>query len=165
MGYRFSLKNANLVGHLVEGNILVFLENSIKTEESLYSTIVFDEFVTNKNNDYYTTNYYWNFVRSEFNNLQVAWEELRKRFIELYEKKKIDFGSKNDKSILEFLKRISEMLANCNVKTLLIPGFDHNELNETMIDPQYLQKLVNLHPENSVLILQPKEILKEVFRY
>ena len=60
MGYSFSLKNANAVGHLIEGNVITFLDESVKSSEMLTPNIEFiDRLITNPREDFYTTDVFW----------------------------------------------------------------------------------------------------------
>lgn len=39
MGYRTTIRNINSIGHLIEGNVYTFLEQSISSEEMLIANI------------------------------------------------------------------------------------------------------------------------------
>ena len=54
MGFRFSLNNANTVGHLIEGDLITFAKETLKSDENFYPIIEFIQNFLNQR-DFYTS--------------------------------------------------------------------------------------------------------------
>ena len=61
-----------------------------------------------------------------------------------------------DENILEALSQLSELFSKCKIKSLLLPGLKHNQSN-FILDERLLYDLVDMHPNDSCLILQPDD--------
>jgi hypothetical protein len=160
MGYSFSLKNANAVGHLIEGNVITFLDESIKSSEMLRPNIEFiDRLITNPREDFYTTDIFWNRISPDIDWLRDRWRHVKSDFEQLLNSNSIekDFIKKRD--LLGFLGALSRILSRCKIKTLLLPGFGESQLDRIMRERHILHDLVRIHPGDSALILQIKEQL------
>ena len=162
MGYRFSLKNANAVGHLVEGNVITFLDESTRSEEMLQPNIDFvDGLVTRTHEDFYTSELFWKQLHPDINWLRDTWKEVRGEFEKLSNTAIREQGFLRHSRLLGFLSALSRVLSRCRIKTLLLPGFKGSKLDCLMTDRFILHDLVRIHPGDSALILQIKETLNE----
>jgi hypothetical protein len=162
MGYRFSLKNANAVGHLIEGNVITFLDESSRSLEMLHPNIEFiDGLVTRTHEDFYTSELFWEQLSPDINWLRDTWKEVRGEFENLsnYTIQEHEFLRRS--RLLGFLGALSRILSRCKIKTLLLPGFEDSKLNSLMTERYVLHDLVRIHPGDSALILQMKERLSE----
>jgi len=162
MGYRFSLKNANAVGHLVEGNVITFLDESTRSEEMLRPNIEFvDGLVMRTHEDFYTSELFWKQLYPDINWLRDTWKEVKGEFEKLSNTaiREQDFLRRS--RLLGFLGALSRILSRCRIKTLLLPGFKGSKLDCLMTDGFILHDLVRIHPGDSALILQIKERLSE----
>jgi len=162
MGFSFSIKNANAVGHLVAGNVLTFLEESSRSSEMLQPNIEFiDRLVTRTHEDFYTSELFWQQLYPKIDWLRDTWKEVKGEFERLSRTdiKEQDFlrGSR----LLGFLGALSRILSRCRIKTLLLPGFKNSELDRLLTERFILHDLVRIHPGDSALILQLKERLSE----
>lgn len=162
MGLRFSLQNANSVGHFTDGNIFSFLRDfSLLRDQSEGSIEFLENLILNPGRDFFTSPVYWRGIRSEFDYLRNNWGETKEK---LYRLRSLDGEDQGqyDKELLRYLSIISGLLARCRIKTLLLPGFNDSKLDRVMGDSEFLQTLIRIHPGDSALILQLKErILKE----
>lgn len=160
MGYSFSIKNANAVGHLIEGNVITFLDESVKSSEMLRPNIEFiDRLITNPREDFYTTDIFWDELYPDIDWLRDRWRYVKKDFEQLSNTNIIeeDFIKKRD--LLGFLGALSRILSRCKIKTLLLPGFKESQVDRIMRERHILHDLVRIHPGDSALILQIKEQL------
>ncbi len=156
MGYSFSLKNANSVGHLVEGNVYTFVQQCKSSQEVLHPNIEFlDKLVRRTEDDFFTSEKFWRNIYPDIEKLRNDWEEIKPEFYRLNEFRDLqDFPSSTNRRILEFLQRISRMLSRCKVESLLLPGFERNSLNDDLVNRHLLRELVRIHPGDTALILQ-----------
>ncbi len=160
MGLRFSLKNANAVGHLVEGNIITFLNQCTSGSDTAEQNIRFiDNIINNTEKYFFTSERYFNRIYRELYSLKNNWNEIRHLFYRLPEA--TIFRPEEHNTILSFLQRLSHLFNNCQTKSILIPGFEHNDLNYELINPELLNRLIKIHPGSSSLILQIEEIMGE----
>jgi len=158
MGFRFSINNANAVGHLVEGNVLTFLDESSRSPEMLHLTIDFiDKLIMHPHNDFFTSERSWKHLDLNFSWLRDTWPEVKGEFERLsdcnFREQKYDRNS----NLLGFLGGLSRILSRCRVKSLLLPGFTNSELDRLMTEQHILHRLVRIHPDDSALILQIKD--------
>jgi predicted MPP superfamily phosphohydrolase len=163
MGFSFSIKNANAVGHLIEGNVITFLDESSRSPEMLQPNIEFiDRLINRTREDFFTTEIFWRELEADFNWLRETWGKVRRDFEHLR-----DDGSKEtqylhrNRNLLGFLGVISRTLSRCRVKTMLLPGFNNSRIDKLMRERHFLYDLVHIHPGDSALILQIKERLSE----
>lgn len=157
MGYSFALKNANAVGHLVERNVLTFVEETLRNDELFTPNVEFIEnLVRNPSDDFYTTQMFWDFIKRDFYRLNSDWDKIKEK---LYRARNnpITVSILENKEVFDFFFKISNVLSRCRVKTFLLPGFESSELNDDFVDPHFLRELVHIHPGPSSLILQLKE--------
>lgn len=158
MGLRFSLQNANSIGHFVNGNILSFLDDFIKIQERSEGTMEFlDTIINHPERDFYTTSRYWRIISRDYEFLRKKWPEVREQLARLRNQESRDGLRNFDISLLEYLQVISNLLAKCKIKSLLLPGFNDTQLNRSLLDTDFLRHLVRIHPGDSALILQLKE--------
>ena len=162
MGFTFSLKNANAVGHLVEGNIITFLDECSRSSEMLRPNIEFiDRLVTRTSDDFYTSELFWDQLNPHIEWLRKTWSEVKGEFEKLCNSNIKQHEFLRRSKLLGFLGALSRILSSCKVKTFLLPGFKDSEVNRLMTDRFILRDLVRIHPGDSVLILQLKERLRE----
>jgi len=164
MGFSFSLKNANAVGHLIEGNVITFLDESSKSSEMLQPNLEFiDSLVTRTNDDFYTSRIFWDQLRPDIERLREEWNTVRQSFQRLSNRNIESESSlyRDNRRLLYFFKSLSSILSRCKIKTLLLPGFEDTSLNRMMYDRHFLHDLVRIHPGDSALILQIKERLQK----
>lgn len=160
MGYSFSLKNANAVGHLIEGNVVTFLDESVKSSEMLRPNIEFiDRLITRTREDFYTSDIFWDELYPDINWLRERWQSVRREFEQLSNYQQLDRNFLQNRDLLGFLGALSRILSRCKIKTLLLPGFKDSSLDRMMRDRHILHDLVRIHPGDSALILQIKEHL------
>jgi predicted phosphodiesterase len=172
MGYRFSLINANSVGHLVEGNLLTFAEQTLSDYDRYYipNWEFIDELLENPMRDFYTSR---NFRRTqqEFKNIYPDWRAIRNDLGSLVNKD-IDISQLTKNRLfqlfLSVLRKLHYMIGAYDYKTLLLPGSDYNEINRYLTNENTLRHLVhserhsNFRASNfSYLILQLKEIIEQ----
>jgi predicted MPP superfamily phosphohydrolase len=162
MGLRFSIQNANSIGHFVNGNILSFLDDFIKIKDRREGTIEFlDSIINHPERDFYTTLRNWRLIRRDYDFLRGRWAEIKEQLYRLGNQEPGEAVRNFDIPLLEYLRVISDLLSKCKIKTLLLPGFADTQLNSSLLDTDFLRHLVRIHPGDSALILQLKEKLSE----
>jgi hypothetical protein len=162
MGFRFSIKNANAVGHLVEGNVLTFLEESARSGEMLRPNIEFiDKLITRTHEDFYTSEVFWRQLYPKIEWLRDTWKDVRAEFERLCIADINEQEFLRSSRLLGFLGALSRVLSRCRIKTLLLPGFKNTQLDRLMTERHILHDLVRIHPGDSALILQLKESISE----
>lgn len=162
MGYRASIKNINSIGHLIEGNIYTFFEQTISSYEMFYSNMeLLEELILRTNDRFYMSDVYWRYLEEDLWNLRKDWDSIKERLryiIEKYERFESDQREcliKEHEDILDYLLVISRLFSRCKVKAILLPGFDRdNPLNRIMMEFSTLVRLVEIHPGETALILQ-----------
>lgn len=171
MGYRTTIKNINSVGHLIEGNVCTFLQQSVSSDEMLRTNIEFlDKLIRKTSEQFYMSEKYWRHlehdldylrhdwheIRHEWERARRSWEGSRNRFDEVDENLEL-FLSHNER-LLDYLKIISKLFSRCKVKAILLPGFDNqNSINSILTSESILKKIVQIHPGDTALILQFEE--------
>lgn len=162
MGYRASVKNINSIGHLIEGNIYTFFEQTISSYEMFYPNIeLLEELILRTKDRFYMSDIYWRYLEEDLWNLRKDWDSIKERLryiIEKYERFESDQRDcliKEHEDILDYLLVISRLFSRCKVKAILLPGFDRdNPLNRIMMEFSTLVRLVGIHPGETALILQ-----------
>lgn len=165
MGYRFSLENINIVGHLTEGNFLTFIENTFYSDDSYFPTIDYLRDLTLRpRGKFYTNDYYFDHVENEF---RSVWEkfsdfeyELRK-YIGNFKFSEEIFVRNELRALDYFLREIHRFIGMYRVKALLLPGFNESAFNAYLTSENTLKDLLSWHPHDSVLILQTKDLPDE----
>lgn len=135
MGYSFELENANIIAHLVDGNTDIISQILKDTTQRVKLIDFFKEGIA-KNNFYASKAY-----EKEYKSI-------------LKELKKNSFSSDNDIKILQIMKKLSKVLGNVKIKSMIVT----NQENEDLQDEELLKELVKIHPKDSCLILQAKNI-------
>lgn len=169
MGFRFTINNANAIGHLVDGDIMTFLKITTSSEDNFHPTFDFiDSLMCNPKKDFYTTDNFWNLIAPELDELKNEWQSKKERYISTRESF-LDLGWRHRIAgnyipykhvrILDFLQRLSNIFSRCKIKALLLPGYVKHQEYNWMNSPNLLRKLVSIHPGESALILQLKEPL------
>ncbi|MFA6979317.1 MAG: metallophosphoesterase [Ignavibacteriaceae bacterium] len=162
MGYRFSIRNINAVGHLVEGNVITFLKQCASSEELLQPNIDFlDGLIRRTEEDFYTSEYFWRNITHDIDKLRSDWDKIKEELYSLRRTNDNELNLRKHEKLLYYLKRLSNILSRCKIKSILLPGFKDNELNEIILDKQLLRELVRIHPGDTALILQMKERIQE----
>ena len=172
MGYRFTLESANTVANLTFGKVLSCYREIHSSEESFRG---FKEFLHQ-------------FPKNLFSNEDERYYQYVHRLRDLldgknskrfHEKKYWDFYEDreywhselhpHEEKVLDALKGLSEMFSRCKLKSLLLPSIgDRNSPksryfnDEFMLNLDMLHNLVEYHPGDSCLILQPTERPREV---
>lgn len=152
MGFRFTLESANTVANLTCGRIYSCYDGIYSSYENyegfLYFLGTFSENIYSSRQKR---------VNYEIDNIQknikkMGYQEIREDIN----------GEFRNKTILNDLHQLSLIFDICRVKSLLLPSFKYKESNykdDFMTSEPTLHKLFFLHPDNSCLILQPKERL------
>lgn len=172
MGYRFTLESANTVANLTFGKVLSCYREIHSSEENYWG---FKEFLhqfpkrmfTNEDERYYQYVYRLLDLLDGKNSKRFR----DKKYWDFYEDRHYwhyELHSHEEK-FLEALKGLSDMFSRCKLKSLLLPrikGCDaiinHCFDDEFMLHSDMLQNLVEYHPGDSCLILQPTERPKAV---
>lgn len=163
MGYRINISNANSIGHLIEGNIMSFLHQTFLDENYLQGNIEYlDELLSEQNRDFISSH------QTQFNSskrvLANEWDEIKIVIRNAFEflnqnselKENLDFDNKE--RVLFYLKKISSLLGRYKIKFLILPGFDDNNLNTSLVDRDALIDWLRAESFNSYLIIQLKQI-------
>ena len=167
MGYSFSINNANTVGHLVEGNVLTFIEQTFSSDNQYEANIKFiDRLLDENNSNSYTSPFFANNIQFEIVELRGRWKTIKAIIIGHLKETLKDFKLHTEyftnwPPLTMFLLKLSKLLSRCRIKTLLLPGFNNDRINESLIDIGFLKELVRIHPGDTALILQLKERLHE----
>ncbi|MGE4455475.1 MAG: metallophosphoesterase [Arcobacteraceae bacterium] len=142
MGYRFELQHANMVAYLIDGNIETFIDLAREVEN-------------------------WQPLKEFFkNNLEkrmfFSSREYEKEFYYLFHElehlmKDGGFHEKPNRHFKKHLYELSHLIGRAKVKGLLLSGRN----NRFMTDRNLLKKLVDIHPEDSCLILQISDLTFE----
>lgn len=78
MGYRTTIRNINSIGHLIEGNVYTFLEQSISSEEMLIANIeLLDGLIKRTSEQFYMSDEYWEYTYNDLNYLRNRWDYVR----------------------------------------------------------------------------------------
>lgn len=89
MGYRASIKNINSIGHLIEGNIYTFFEQTISSYEMFYSNMgLLEELILRTNDRFYMSDVYWRYLEEDLWNLRKDWDSIKERLRYIIEKMK-----------------------------------------------------------------------------
>lgn len=145
MGCRFTLENANAIANLTFGNIYSCYETIISSEQEFFG---FASFLENLHQNLYSKN----------DNFFYEIKKIKKILhdVEIFEKNNFPY----EMQLLPALERLSHFFSRCRVKSLLLPKIidrDNNN-NDFMLSRKILHELVEIHPEESCLILQPQEV-------
>ncbi len=145
MGYRTTIKNINSIGHLIEGNVYTFLQQSISSEEMLRTNIeLLDRLIRRTSEQFYMSEKYWRGLNDDLYYLRHDWDEIRhewkraRRYWEdsrykLFEEENVESFLSNNERILDYLQIISRLFSRCKVKSILLPGFDYqNPINSLL---------------------------------
>ena len=160
MGYRTTIKNINSIGHLIEGNVYTFLQQSISSEEMLITNIeLLDELIKRTSKQFYMSNEYWRYLYRNLHYLRRKWDDMRSVLERLQTNSEESICKlTTDDRLLNYLERISKLFSRCKVKSILLPGFDYdNPINSLLTDERILREIVEIHPGDTALILQLKE--------
>lgn len=171
MGYRTTIKNINSVGHLIEGNVYTFLQQSVSSDEMLRTNMEFlDKLIRRTSEQFYMSEKYWRGLRGDLDYLQHDWQEMRhewERAREYWERSRNKFNGGEDnldlflvenERLLNYLQIISRLFSRCKVKSILLPGFDNqNPINSLLTRENILERIVQIHPGDTALILQFEE--------
>lgn len=162
MGYRASIKNINSIGHLINGNICTFFEETISSSEMFHSNMLLLENLIFRTRDrLFMSEEYWDLLHSDLIYTKERWSYIRNHLEYIYDLHH-RYASEDsycpiEKSgeILDYLLIIAGLFSRCKVKAILLPGFDRNNpINHIMMQPNTLARLVEIHPGETSLILQ-----------
>ncbi len=172
MGYRTTTQNINSVGHLIERNVYTFLQQSVSTEEMFRTNTEFlDNLISRTSENFYMSEEYWKDLYKDLEFLRYEWPKIRREWKysrEHWEQLNYMFNDDKDlflnlyERILDFLQNISKLFSRCKIKAILLPGFDsENPLNSFLTSKNVLERLVEIHPGDTALILQFEEIFNK----
>lgn len=163
MEYKISIKNINSIGHLIEGNIYTFLQQSIFSNETLNANIQFlDKLIKRISSNFHTSTKHWLPVEEDFMSLKKQWDEIRNEWSELFNIKNVESFLKKNTALPGCLEKISTLFSQFNVNAILLPGFDKdNPVNSLLTNEQTVENILSRHPENTTLILQFEELFNK----
>lgn len=170
MGYRASIQNINSVGHLIEGNVYTFLQQSITSETMLRTNINFlDRLIHRTSEQFYMSERYWRNTREDLEILRYDWYKMRREWKHMYynyddnlRNIKLEDFSYHNTRLLDYFQKISYLFSRCKIKSILLPGFDRdNPINSLLINEDILKRIVNIHPGYTALVLQFEELLNK----
>lgn len=145
MGYRFTLENANTIANLTFGKIDSCFETIISSDQEFDG---FMSFIGNFNENMYSGN---DKFFNEINKIQKIFWGIKVCGESNFLQKK--------RQALRSLQSLSNFFSKCRVKALLLPQIiDRKGNDDFMLSKEILHKLVEIHPEESCLILQPQEV-------
>jgi calcineurin-like phosphoesterase family protein len=158
MGFHFTLESANTVANLTFGRVTACYRDIYNSEENFYGFIKFlYQFSSRMFSDDIDL-YEQRILRIR----DVLCERIRP-----YERYKNtgrcdDFEMRIDGKVMDALGDLSDLFSRCNVKSLLLPqmrGRDDGDCydRDFMTSHDTLKYLVQRHPGDSCLILQPEE--------
>jgi hypothetical protein len=166
MGYRFSLESANTIANLTFGKVISCYRDIYSSEENFESFMSFLEQF--RENMYSSENE--RYMRSIREILEIFEESRHMGYLNngnmYYEYTtprlgRYDFDYLINEKILDALYELSHIFSRCKIKSLLLPKMgetgSNEDLDEFMLSFNTLQHLLNLHPGDSCLILQPQE--------
>ncbi len=158
MGYSFSFKNANAVGHLVEGNIYTFLDQTLSSATFYQPNIEFlHRLIVRTEEDFFTSEFYWRHQFQDLMALRDEWKDMERIFEQSRNGNSDSDKWQNRRRLLNYLYKVSKLLSRCRIKTFLIPGLNNASINDAFYSRMMLRDLVRIHPGDSALILQLKE--------
>jgi len=166
MGLRFSLKNANAVGHLTQGSTITFFNQTFSSDHAFIPNLDFIEKLISYRS-LVTTEKFSKQLDPEIEMLRAGWhrfrDEMHRIRDELYHLTPSGgLGPKPDfrnKFVLDYLQSVSLLLSRCKVKSLLLPGFQGSDTDHRLIREDFLNELVEIHPGDSALILQLEDFV------
>lgn len=146
MGYRVSLQTINIVANLTFRRVDCCYRDIFDSKKNLKDFLEFingfkKNLISRRMNKYNSIIY----------KLKQILEIL---IIEDFDEYKIEYEYRFHDEIMELLLKLSCLLSECKVKALLLPGIE----NDFMTDLNLLENIVEIHPEDSCLILQPTEV-------
>jgi predicted phosphodiesterase len=148
MGYRINVNNVNAIGHLIEGNVISYIEQINSSENNLQGTIeYFNDLFERNTVDLISYN---KIVNSQLTELKIQWPEIQR----LLRKENI----LNNVAILNYFNSISKILNKYKYKFLLLPGFKVTTLNRHLTSIDNLHKWLSSSSTNSALIIQLKDL-------
>lgn len=174
MGYRFSLETANTIANLAFGKVLSCYRDIFSTEARYWEFKEFlnsfddnffvgdweqphdwhDEFVFK--NRHHRRDFYYETIRGIERCLDRRQDEYKYGLDGDFEQSRYI----QDRELIERLGNLSDIIKQCRVKSLLLPkpyGKENVINDEFMTSQSTLKRLLHWHPDDSCLILQPKE--------
>ncbi|MBK7635060.1 MAG: hypothetical protein IPJ13_12875 [Saprospiraceae bacterium] len=154
MGYRLRANNVNAIGHLIEGNVSTFLDHLLLDDEVFDSAIdYFNQFLSEKSTDFISSNQR-RFDR-RISELNRAWRKVKEELYTL--KYENDQNDDRRRILLRYFKDLSSLLGSYELKFLILPGFENNELNSYLVNEENLKQWLSYESFLSYLIIQLKE--------
>lgn len=149
MGYRFTLEAANSVANLAEGKVMTCYKDIVSSEEDFFSFLDF-------------VNTFEDYAYMKHPAFSMDMRRIIAKMSDSYWGNNNVLQSKQYNSeLLDCLKMLSNVLKRCKIKSLLLPQVGKNEYkgdSNFILSEETMQILVDMHPENSCLILQPREV-------
>ncbi|MCW3110831.1 MAG: hypothetical protein JWQ09_5337 [Segetibacter sp.] len=166
MGYRINISNANSVGHLIEGNIISFLNQTLLDENYLEGNLGYiDDILSNENSDFISSNP-GRFLSSK-SLLRENWDDIKTSIRGGYYENERSAGRKDGlyfngrNKVLNYLSDLSRLLGKYQIKFLVLPGFEDNAFNNSLVSKRELVDWLQAKANFSYLIIQLKEIPKK----
>lgn len=151
MGYRFTLEAANSVANLSEGKIITCYEDIMNSEEDFFSFLDF-------------VNTFEDYAYMKHPSFSMDMQRIRRKMDNSYWRSGDGNNSKDEvnhynSELLDCLEILSNILKRCKTKSLLLPSIGYNDYqhNNFIMSEDTMHRLVDMHPGNSCLILQPRQ--------
>lgn len=160
MGYRISLSNINSIGHLIEGNVISFLNQTYLDDNYYEGNINYiDDLVSENNFDFISSNQRRFELRRSY--FRKEWLSIKELMNDLYynnQELNCLLQINYPKEILFFFKELSNLLGGYKHRYMLLPGFENTNINQLMVRREDLKQLLRIEASSSYLIIQLKEI-------
>lgn len=156
---KISIQNVNSIGHLIEGNIYTFLQQSVASSEMLNANIQFlDQLIKRISGHFHAPKNHWTTIEEGVMTLKERWNEIREEWNKLSKINNLESFLKNNKTLLDGLDHVSSLFSQFKVNSILLPGFDRdNPVNSLLTNEKTPEKILEPHPANTALILQFEE--------
>lgn len=155
MGFRFSLKSANIVANLTFGKVISCYNDIFSSNQNFYEFINFLERF--EDNIYFGKAYQSSKTFEIKNFVLKVFRQKTHSYFDQIEKGNYDYAQSNyDENILIALKQLSDLFSKCKIKSLLLPGLNGKHA-KYFIDERLWYDLIEMHPYDSCLILQPDD--------
>lgn len=179
MGFRLDLDQVNVVAQLIEGNTLAVLEELFYSEEDFERNIQYiNEILERFGHNFYSSNQHYSYDKKRrcselISNLNYIYEydELKgvlneywndgNSYIDRIKVLKLLKSNIIFRDFEEILQGIHKLLGTSRINAIILPGCSDTEFNRYLTSEELLIDLVKIHPKDSCLILQPKDLPKK----
>lgn len=155
MGYRFNIESANIVANLTCGRVYSCYDGIYCSLDNYYDFLYFLKSFEENFYSYNLTPHNKFDYHDDYRTVRNVYERIND--IGYIEHKEQLIDIEKNQEILKLLSSLSRIFDKCRLKALLLPSFKN--YNCFMIQNKTLKRLLELHPYDSCLILQPKEPL------